>query len=255
MPLRLTPELMCEIIRLIVDTPAVFIFDVSISDPPYPPILPQSRHFLFVPCVSPPLQQDAQGQSEQRHPGTYESPVSKTIRSLLLTDKAVRQECLKHLQGIPVDGGAGDAIVRFNPRRHTICLQRIHIGYPAFSFVTYRNNRWADRVPGLSSDLRFDIDHLAFMYLDQQGCIDRYHVVRTFRRAFPTLQNFCCAVVDPYRTSLSEPLRAVYPDRDPAHGLSPVFVFMMKRYRDLVRRGAFVFTNSHASLTPALDLD
>lgn len=238
--MKLPVELICDIIRYIIDMPAVFIFDVDISAAPHPPILPQSRHICFKPCVNPPLQLHAQGQSEQKYPGTYESQVSKTIRGLLLTNKSIRAECLTHLHGIPVRYGAGNAIVRFNPRKHIICLQNITVSSPVYDRVRHRYTTWANRDPGLSTDFSFDIDHIAFMYLDHL-CRGTPSVMRTFRRAFPTLQNFYCAVVDPFRKSHSEPLGMVCPDRDPAHGLSPVLVFILGRNRELMRGRCLVF--------------
>ncbi|KAI3390441.1 hypothetical protein diail_9647 [Diaporthe ilicicola] len=228
--MALPAELIYIIIRNIIDTPAVFIFDVDISTPPQPPqpaARPQSRHISFRPCVSPP-----NGQGTQAYFGTYESQVSKTIRSLLLTNRHVRDECLSHLQGIAVPHAGGHAVVHFNPRRHIICLQHVTMSPPPPS--QHPPTFWANRNTNLATNFNFEIDHLAFLYT---GLMDwRYEAVAVFRRAFPTLQHFYGAQVNRPRGHPSKPLELVCPTRDPGHGLSPALVYIAKRSWKLVRQ-------------------
>ncbi|KUI56322.1 hypothetical protein VP1G_10802 [Cytospora mali] len=133
---KLPRELILYVIELIIDTPAVFIFDVQIGLSPHPPLLPQGCQVHFIPITSSSdlgptkwINAELGSQTRPKFPAVFESQVSKTIRSLLLTSKFTRDECLRRLHGIPVPTVYRDCIVRFNPNHHITC-----VNMQAFSF-------------------------------------------------------------------------------------------------------------------------
>jgi hypothetical protein len=122
--MSLPAKLILQITRDVINTPAIFIFDlefdIALPRKLHPPLLTQRSDIRFLPAVN----------SEQRTGGVLESVVSKTIRALLLTNKSIRAECLKYLQGIRSVPRAGShAIVRFNPREHVICIRDVDYMY------------------------------------------------------------------------------------------------------------------------------
>lgn len=233
--MKLPMELMCKIVREVIDTPAVFVFDVDTGT------LQQSRtgedtkyrYMSFHPRVNPPGNQIG-----QEYPGTFESQVSKTIRSLLLTNKSIRAECLKHLQRIPVPTANGQAFVHFNPRKHIICLYRLkdsaQLTHRWFMLGPQDLISFAKQLTGLN----FDINHLGFMSEGSFG-IDRADELAVFRRAFPTIQHVYAVVTELPRKNPSEPIDFVCPARDPKHTLSPMFLHMAKRSWDVVKSRLF----------------
>lgn len=233
--MKLPTELMCKIIREVIDTPAVFVFDVVTGT------LQQSRtgedtdyrYMSFRPRVDPPG-----NQTGQEYPGTFESQVSKTIRSLLLTNKSIRAECLKHLQGINVPTANGQAIVRFNPKEHIICLYRIEdaaqLPHRWFMIGPQDLISFAKQL----TDLNFDINHLAFMSEGVCG-IKKAYEWAVFKSAFPTIQRVYAAVTELPRKNPSEPIDFVCPARDPTHTPSPMFLHMAKRSWDMVKSRIF----------------
>ncbi|KAJ0117371.1 hypothetical protein J7T55_003785 [Diaporthe amygdali] len=183
--MALPTELIYQIIRDIINTPAVFIFDIDFGKDPHPPLLPQSCHIRFRPV------------------------------------------------GITVPTVGPDAIVRFNPRQHIICLHRtgstinqIHATPGPPSSASYFRS-WVKRDSDLLTDLNFDIVHLAFMNGLYNLSWPKYFI--TLHEIFPSLQCVYGAVVELPRKHPSEPVGLVRPVRDPAHTLSPVFMFMTRR--------------------------
>ncbi|KKY33524.1 hypothetical protein UCDDA912_g06503 [Diaporthe ampelina] len=233
--MKLPTELICKIIREVINTPAVFIFDVVRGNLKHSAGGPNTYHCMaFEPRVSPPG-----NQIDQQYPGTFESQVSKTIRSLLLTNKSIRAECLKQLQGIAVPTANGQAVVRFNPRKHVICIHRVKYNNPAvlkthdrFEVSPYNINLYARQL----ADLNFDIDSLGF--IADPECGD-YSTLALFRSAFPTLKHIYAVVTEFPRKNPSEPIDFVCPSRDPTHSLSPVFLHIAKRSWEMLAKNLF----------------
>lgn len=210
-----------NIIHDIMNTPAVFIFDVVLGETPHPPLFRHSGQIRFRPLLSPPT--DHQGHN---YPGTYESQVSKTIRSLLLTNKWIRAECLKRLHGIKVPSVSRHAIVRFNPQKHIICLYNIRsrsqiLPIRSSTGRLHHFETWVRQESNLLTDIDFDIEHLAFM-AEGGGHLS----LDFFRTVFPSLQHIYSAVTEIPRKNPSESIDAICPARDPTHTLSPMFLYM-----------------------------
>lgn len=233
--MKLPTELVLKIIHDLVDTPAVFIFDVDLGETPHPPLFRHSGHIRFQPLLSPPT--DHQGHN---YPGTYESLVSKTIRSLLLTSKWVRAECLKRLQGIKVPTVSRHAIVRFNPKKHIICLYNIRPRSQYFPIPTTTRRLhdleiWVRQESDLLTDIDFDIEHLAFM-AESGGGQTSLDFLRT---VFPGLRHIYSVVTEIPRKSPSESIEVICPARDPTHMLSPMFLYMAAQSWNHTRKTLF----------------
>lgn len=233
--MKLPTELMCKIIREVIDTPAVFVFDVATGKLQHsrPGEQTNYRYMSFQPRVNPP-----NNQNRQDYPGTFESQVSKTIRSLLFTNKSIRAECLKHLQGINVPIVNSQAIVRFNPRKHIICLYHvddsIQLAHRGLMIGPQDLISFAKQL----TELNFDIDHLGFM--SEGKChLPECDATAVFRAAFPTIQHVYAVVTELPRKNPSEPIGFVCPARDPAHTLSPMFLHMAKRSWNFVKSRLF----------------
>lgn len=162
-------------------------------------------------------------------PGSYESKVSKTIRSLLLTSRATRAACLSRLHGIPVPAVGRDCIVRFNPEHHIICIDKVTF----LSNIYQRGVNdpvvevWAGNDADLWSGLNFDIRHLALMW-NHSGT---YRTVATLCFIFPGLEHIYSATMVQPRPNPHRPLEVVFPDRQPPSPMvDAVFVYMARRY-------------------------
>lgn len=217
----LPTELVLKIIHELIDTPTVFIFDIDLGETPHPPLFRHSGQIRFRPVLNPPT--DHQGHN---YPGTYESQVSKTIRALLLTSKWVRAECLKRLQGINVPTVSRQAIVRFNPQKHIICLYNLRSRSQIFPIPSptrrlHDMESWVRQESDLLTDIDFDIEHLAFMAEggDQTN-------LGFFRTVFPSLRHIYSAVTEIPRKAPSESIEVICPARDQTHTLSPMFLYM-----------------------------
>lgn len=233
--MKLPMELIDKIIGEIVDTPAIFVFDVVTGSLRHSPTSPDTsyRYMSFRPRVNPPG-----NQRPPEHPGTFESQVSKTIRALILTNKSIRAECLRHLQGINVPTANGQAVVRFNPRKHIICLYRFddfdrlaHLGFmlgrqDLISFAWHL------------TDLNFDIDHLGFM---SEGSGGNGSALELFQTTFPTVQHIYAVVAGLPRKNPSQPVDFVSPAHDPTHALSPMFLHIAKRSWNVVKGSLFSY--------------
>ncbi|KAG6360969.1 hypothetical protein INS49_012037 [Diaporthe citri] len=233
--MKLPMELMCKIIREVIDTPAVFVFDVVTGTLQHSQTGGRTdyRYMSFHPRVNPPS-----NQSRQDYAGTFESQVSKTIRSLLLTNRSIRAECLKHLQGITVPIANGQAVVRFNPRKHVICLYKVgdlvQLTHRQFMIGPQDLIAFAKQL----TDLNFDINHLGFM--SEGGCgVRERDVAAVFRSAFPTIQHLYAVVTELPRKNPSEPIDFVCPAHDPRHTLSPMFLHIAKRSWNVVKSRLF----------------
>lgn len=238
--MTLPAELICEILREIIDTPAVFIFDVSIGWLADRHQHLRYDHMTFKPFIHPidPKAYMYYLPRPQKYPGTLESQVSKTIRSLLLTSKEIRAECLRRLQGITVPTANGPAIVRFNPRKHIICLRNVNKSAPSI-----RPDRGSSIGPRelatlatQLTDINFEIHHLGFMQEFYNGGID---VRKHFKNTFPTIRHLYTVVTEAPRKNPSEPIDVVFPADDPAQTISPVFLHMAKRSWTIIRNIIF----------------
>lgn len=235
--MKLPNELMSKIIREIIDTPAVFVFDVVTGTLQHSPTGPDTdyRYMSFQPRVNPPG-----NHTRREYPGSFESQVSKTIRSLLSTNKLIRAECLKRLQGIKVPTANGQAIVHFNPRKHVICLYRIDHS----AFLTHRGFILGPQdlinFARQLTDLDFDIDHLGFMA--ERACGD-HKKLDLFEAAFPTIRHFYAVVTELPRKDPWQPVDFICPARDPTHTLSPILLHTAKRSWNVVK--ATYFFNGH----------
>lgn len=231
--MKLPTELIGKIIREIIDTPAIFVFDVVTGSLQQSPTSPDTLyHYMsFQPRVNPPG-----NHRPPEHPGTFESQVSKTIRALLLTNKSIRAECLRYLQGINVPTASGQAIVRFNPRKHVICLYRIDDS----AFLTHRGRMIGPQdlisFAKLLTDLNFDIDHLGFM---AEGSGGSGWALKLFQTTFPTVRHIYAVVAELPRKNPSQPVDFVSPAHDPTHALSPMFLHMAKRSWNVVKGSLF----------------
>ncbi|KAK7728246.1 26S proteasome regulatory subunit 6B [Diaporthe eres] len=231
--MTLPNELICKVIQEVIDMPAVFIFDVITSTLQRSPISEtQYRYMSLRPRVNPPG-----NKTGQEYPGTFESQVSKTIRSLLSTNTWIRAECLKHLQRIKLPDANGQGIVHFNPRKHVICLYRID----NWEFLTHRGDfilRPQDLLAFAKqlTDLDFDIDHVGFMA--EGGCVNP-EMLALFRTAFPTIHRIYAVVTELPRKNPSQPVDFICPARDSAHTLSPMFLHIARRSWDIIKTDLF----------------
>ncbi|KAK7698493.1 hypothetical protein SLS64_012485 [Diaporthe eres] len=222
-----------SLIQEVIDMPAVFIFDVITSTLQRSPISEtQYRYMSLRPRVNPPG-----NKTGQEYPGTFESQVSKTIRSLLSTNTWIRAECLKHLQRIKLPDANGQGIVHFNPRKHVICLYRID----NWEFLTHRGDfilRPQDLLAFAKqlTDLDFDIDHVGFMA--EGGCVNP-EMLALFRTAFPTIHRIYAVVTELPRKNPSQPVDFICPARDSAHTLSPMFLHIARRSWDIIKTDLF----------------
>lgn len=213
--MSLPTELICQIIYEIIDTPAVFVFDIDVRDLPHTPDPQQSVHISFRPFVSPPPRfQFERGQWVSEYPGTLESQVSRTIRSLLLTNRWIRAECLKRLQGIKVPTVSSNAVVRFNPRQHIVCLHDIGFSGPQAyrhpSIVPGDLMSWLKHESDVPTDLDFHIDHLAFVGMARDtrwsGRTTNLTSFLFLRTTFPSLQHIHRSIPDLPRKDPAEPV-------------------------------------------------
>lgn len=230
--MQLPTELICEVIQNVVNEEAVFVFDVEIGETPHPPLLPRSSHIRFRPVVNP---RGYQGQLGV--PGKYESLVSKTIRSLLLVSKSVRSECLRHLQGIAVPTVHRHAVVRFNPRVHVICLDKvIYTAHQVHWDITRPGPQlesWARHDSDLLTELDFEIDHLAFM---GSGLNYNLSTLRLFQTAFPNIQHLYGAFVERPRNNPSEHIGVALPAHGRANAIHKVVWYMARKHCQVIRR-------------------
>lgn len=218
------------IVGEIINTPAAYIFDVEIGELPHPPLLPKSAHIRFRPVVNPPTHLHG-----HNSPGTYESQVSKNIRSLLLSHPSIRAECLGKLKGIKVPTARNPhAIVRFNPEKHVICLYKVvdltHRGCNRIGPVEFIS--WVKDNADLLTDLDFEINHLAF--LGEGGCGNKKTII-FFRNVFHSLRNMYGAFTDLPRKYPSEPIDLVCPTLNPTQALSPTFAYIARHFWKIVK--------------------
>lgn len=238
--MSLPTELICKVIREVIDMPAVFVFDVVTGTLQHSPTGETDyRYMSFQPLVNPPG-----NQTGQEYPGTFESQVSKTIRALLSTNKSIRAECLRHLQRIKVPTANGQAIVHFNPRKHVICLYRIDDS----AFLTHHGFMLGSQdlisFARQLTDLDFDIDHLGFM---AEGLSGDHKMLAMFKAAFPTIHHIYAVVTELPRKNPSKPVDFVCPARDPTHTLSPIFLHIAKRSWNVVK--TTIFYDGHSMST------
>lgn len=173
--------------------------------------------------------------SRPEFPGVYESQVSKTIRSLLLTSRFTREACLRRLHGITVPTVGRDCIVRFSPAHHVICLNNIQ-SLPCIQVVVDPAGRkqhiqmWAKDDADLWSDLNFDVRHVAFLWHGPS----RQQTIVMFGFVFPGLERIYGAVIDLPRRDPAKPLEVVFPGRQPLPPtIGAIFMHMARRYWDL----------------------
>ncbi|KAI7779051.1 hypothetical protein LA080_001397 [Diaporthe eres] len=207
--MKLPNELMSKIIREIIDTPAVFVFDVVTGTLQHSPTGPDTdyRYMSFQPRVNPPG-----NHTRREYPGSFES------------------------QGIKVPTTNGQAIVHFNPRKHVICLDRIDHS----AFLTHRGFMLGPQdlinFARQLTDLDFDIDHLGFMA--ERACCD-HKKLDLFKAAFPTIRHFYAVVTELPRKDPWQPVDFICPARDPAHTLSPILLHTAKRSWNVVKATYF----------------
>lgn len=212
----LPKELLFMIIREIVNTRALFIFDVDIEQSRYPRILPNNPRMRFHYVVDPPTTQP----DHASWPGTYESEISKTIRNLILTSDFIKYELCKSktklgLTGvIKVPTTSGHDEIRFNPEKHIICVRNVNY------YTNIQDDSW--------TDLDFKIEHLAFM----GGNHDDFRILRC---AFPGIRHIYGVYVNNVRIRPDKPIDVVWPARE-RHSLSPEFLCLANRAFLVIKR-------------------
>lgn len=158
---RLPPEIIFQIIASLIHQPAAFIFNVELGPLPHPPVTPKGLTMRFIPVVSPRNNYNTRAPSPNPETGSYESLVSKTIRSFLLTSHTVRHECLRLTQSISVPTAQNPhAAVRFAPAYHVICLDQNRVlpyGKPPLV------DSWSKRPENCWTEINFDVQQLAFL--------------------------------------------------------------------------------------------
>lgn len=210
--MRLPTELICEIIADVVSTPAVFIFDAEVGENPHPPLMEQSSHIRFRPHVR------------------GESLVSKTIRSLLLTSKWVRSECLEYLQGINVPIVSQHAVVRFNPDVHVICLDKVTDACNQTRGIIEAES-WVKDASHILTELNFNIKHLAFTGF---GHFDLCTFM-WFQTVFPTIEHVYGAFEMRSLGPLA-PIGVAFPTGNQAQMFNKATLYMVKKHCEIVRR-------------------
>jgi hypothetical protein len=218
---KIPQEVLDMVIKSIIWTPTIFFFDLVVGAPRLrPPLLPQSAHMKFQPRVNPPTGD---------HPGTYESIISKTIRSLRLTSRRINTTCLEELEGcIRVPTISEHAVVRFNPRVHIICIHDFRVSFHQSHYTfSFQQISWVKREADLWTSLDFDIDHLALMHWRFGGCLNR--IMEAFLLVFPTLGKLYSVYPESPRRNPSEHIDIVLVERGEKRHLSESFLFWAAR--------------------------